>query len=252
MHKLSAVMITFNEELRIKKTLQSLAWCDEIIVVDSGSTDKTIEICKEFKNCKTFNHTFSGYGEQKRVAVEYSSNDWVLSVDGDEVVTMELKTEIQNILNKEHIAYSNFYIPITLVFLGKVFKYGNESKKLHLRLFNKKNGNFNDAKLHEKLDVSGASLKLTGALLHNSYKNIHHYFEKFNSYTDTGAKIMVKNKRKVSRAVIMIKFPFAFFKIYILNLNFLNGYEGYIWSMFSAFYKIAKYAKFDELISNQE
>jgi glycosyltransferase involved in cell wall biosynthesis len=108
MHKLSVVLITFNEGARIKQTLESVAWCDEIIIVDSGSTDNTIAICKQFKNCKVFNQPFVGYGEQKKIAVGYSSNDWVLSIDADEIVTTELKDEIQKILQEEKISHSNF------------------------------------------------------------------------------------------------------------------------------------------------
>jgi hypothetical protein len=116
-------------------------------------------------------------------------------------------------------------------------------------MFDKKHGNFNSDKVHEKLAVTGTSKKLKGILLHNSYKNIHHYFEKLNSYTTAGAEIMLKKKRKVNKLFIMITFPFNFLKFYIVDLNILNGYAGFVWSMFSAFYKIVKYVKFNELLS---
>ena len=251
MHKLSIVLITHNEESRIKKTLEAAKWCDELIIVDSGSTDNTLEICKQFSNCKIYHHPFSGYGEQKKKAVDLSSNKWVLSIDSDEIISSELKNEIETILKKATIPQTHFYIPITLVFLGKIFSYGRMNKRNHLRFFNKEFGNFNANKVHEGLNITGDSSKLKGELLHYSYKNVHHYFEKFNSYTSTGAEVMIKKKRSVNKVLTMILFPFNFFKFYIIDLNFMNGYEGYVWSIFSAFYKIVKYVKYDELLTNK-
>src|SRR5210317_2112906 len=121
-NKISCVIITFNEEENISRTLNSVKWCDEIVVVDSGSVDKTIKISKEY-NCKIYPKEFNGYGEQKRYAVSLASNDWILNIDADEVVSDELSDEIINIFKDDEIKFNGFFLPRSLIFLGKHFKY---------------------------------------------------------------------------------------------------------------------------------
>lgn len=247
MHKISAVIITYNEAQRIRNTLDSLFWCDEIIVLDSCSTDNTVAICNEYPKCKVSTQPFLGYGPQKSFAIDLATNDWILSIDADEVVTPELKIEIQRILSTENILFTGFHVPITHVFLNKVFRFGREYKHYHLRMFNKQFGNFNLDKVHERLDVKGSKAKLKNHMLHYSYVNIHHYFEKFNSYTSISADLMHKKKKKKSRLTVYFKFPFSFFKYYILDLNILNGYAGFVWSLFSALYKVVRSVKYFEI-----
>jgi glycosyltransferase involved in cell wall biosynthesis len=160
MHKISVVIITFNEENRIRPTLESIKWSDEIIIIDSNSTDRTIDICEEYKNCKVYVQPFLGYGAQKKFAVEKASYDWIFSLDADEVVTNTLRDEIIAILSLPIIATDGFYVPITLVFMNRVFNYGSENKFPHLRLFNKNKGDFNTLKLHESVKVEGTLTKL--------------------------------------------------------------------------------------------
>ena len=250
MTKISAVIITFNEEQRIVNTLESVKWCDEIIVVDSCSTDKTVEICKQYSNCKVFIQPFLGYGSQKKYAIDLASNNWVINIDADEVLTNELSKEIQNILAKDEIVFTGFHVPITHVFLGKIFKFGREYKHYHLRMFNKNFGNFNADKVHERLVVDGIKAKLNEQLLHYSYASIHHYFEKFNEYTTIAAQHMLKRNKKASKFGVFLKFPFSFFKYYFLDLNFMNGYAGFVWSLFSAYYKVVRVVKYLEMKGN--
>lgn len=240
---ISCVIITLNEEENIRKTLEAVSWCDEIIVVDSGSEDKTIDICKEF-DCKIFNREFKGYGGQKSYAVSLAKNNWILNIDADEVVSVNLKNEIESIFSKDEINYNGFCLPRSLVFLGKRFKYGRESKEYHLRLFNRKFGNFNSNKIHEKVELNGSTVKLKGILYHYSYSSIDQYFEKFNSYTTKSAQILFdagKNGR--SAAVIIFGFPIYFFKNYFVYRNFLNGTQGFLWAFFSSLYPVIKYFK---------
>ena len=246
MHKLSIVIITYNEEARIRKTLESIKWCDEIIIVDSGSLDKTVEICKEYSNCKVYHQSFLGYGPQKRFAIEKASYDWVLSIDADEVLTDNLSKEIVSILKTTKIEASGFNVPITMIFMNKVFKYGNENRTMHLRFFNKHTGNFSTQKLHEKLHVSGTVLNLKNEILHYSYTNIFHYFEKFNAYTEIYKNEALKKNKKVGFLKPVLRFPLEFVKLYFIKRNFLNGYPGFVWSVFSAFYVFVKYSKIYE------
>lgn len=242
MHKVSCVIITFNEEANIRRCIEALTWCDEIIVVDSGSTDHTLEICKSF-HCKIHFKDFNGFGEQKRFAVSLAINNWVLNIDADEVISDKLKEEIISELSKTEIEFSGFYLPRSLYFLGRRFKYGRESKEFYLRLFNKNHGNFSEDKVHEKVLVDDKTKSLKGELLHYSYTSLHQYFEKFNNYTSSAAQSFFNKGKKRSLVITIIGFPFYFLKNYFLNGNVLNGKQGFLWALFSSFYPIVKYAK---------
>ncbi|MBK7212407.1 MAG: glycosyltransferase family 2 protein [Bacteroidales bacterium] len=246
MNKLSVTIIALNEEERIRVALESVRWADEIIVVDSGSTDNTLGICKEYPNCKTFVQPFLGYGMQKRLAVEKASNDWILSLDADEVVTEGLQKEIISVLSSENITTAGYLVPITLIFMQKVFKYGCEHKQRHLRFFNRNRGNFNTLKIHEGVILDGAIGKLRNEILHNSFIDIHEYFQKFNDYTTICRDESLKKGKHFSKTKNIIRFPFEFIKQYFIRLNFLNGYPGFVWSLFSALYIFVKHAKLYE------
>ena len=138
---ISVVIITFNSEYALEKVLEAVKWANEIIIVDSGSTDKTLEIANKFGINPIFKK-FEGFGPQKSFACSLAKNNWVLSIDDDEVVTESLRKEIDNI-DLTNTNFSGFKLPISLVFLGKILKYGGEYKKLHLRFFNKNKGNWN-------------------------------------------------------------------------------------------------------------
>ena len=242
-NKISCVIITFNEEENIRRTLNSVKWCDEIVIVDSGSIDKTIEICEEY-NCSIYKKEFNGYGEQKRYAVSAAVNDWILNIDADEVISDELCDEIKNIFKDDEIKFNGFFLPRSLIFLGKHFKYGRESKEYYLRLFNKKYGNFSSDKVHEKVELEGDTKKLNGMLHHYSYTDIEQYFNKFNSYTTKAAQgLFDSGKRGRSVPVIVLGFPIYFFKNYFINRNFLNGTQGFLWALFSSLYPVIKYFK---------
>jgi len=241
--KTSCIIITLNEEDNLHRSLNAVNWCDEIIVVDSGSEDKTIDICEEY-DCKVYQKDFNGYGEQKRYAVSLANNDWVLNIDADEVVSDNLKNEIENIFDNEEIKYIGFALPRSLIFLGKKFKYGKESKEFYIRLFNKNFGDFSRDTVHEKVELNGELKKLKGELLHYSYLNIEQYFKKFNSYTTKAATALYdEGKKGRSPVTIVLSFPIYFFKNYFVNRNFLNGIPGFLWALFSSLYPIIKYFK---------
>ena len=242
MSKISCVIITYNEEENIRRCLEALRWCDEIVIADSGSTDETIKICNEF-GCKIFNKEFNGFGEFKQFAVSKAANNWVLSIDSDEVVTEELKNEIISELGNDNIEPAGFYIPRSLFFLGKRFKFGKESKEYYLRLFNKNFGSFTQDRVHEKVLVEGKTSHLKSPMLHYSYNSLHQYFEKFNKYTTQAAEQLFEKGKKRSLILTIISFPVYFFKNYFLNRNFLNGWQGFLWALFSSWYPVVKYAK---------
>lgn len=247
-HNISAVIITLNNEDTLEATLRALSWCDEIVVVDSGSTDATKAICLKY-SCQFSHHPFDGYGAQKQHAVSLAKHDWILSIDSDEVISEALQEEIISILAEDHIRYSGFSIIISLVFMGKLFRFGKEANLSHLRLYNRNSGGFNDDKLHEKIILHGEVKKLKNVVIHYSYKDLTHYYEKFNRFTSYAAIDALRKKKKVSQFKILIKFPAAFLIAYFVQLNFMNGFPGLIWSINTALYNLVKYLKLYEKIN---
>lgn len=246
--KVSAVIITLNSGQTLEKTLRSLNWCDEIIVVDSGSSDNTQEICLRY-NCRFYHHPFNGYGEQKQYATGLASNDWILSIDSDEVITRPLQEEIIRNLSAGDVACAGFMLPISLVFMGKEFRYGKEASMLHLRLYNRRFGGFNDNKLHEKIILNGEIKRLKNIILHNSYRDLAHYYEKFNKFTSFATQDAIRRNKRTGKWQILFKLPATFVVIYFVQLNFLNGFPGFVWSVNSAFYSFVKYLKLYEQLN---
>jgi glycosyltransferase involved in cell wall biosynthesis len=243
MKLLSTVIITCNEENNLRKSLPKLSWCNEIIIVDSGSTDNTLEVCKQF-GCRIYTRPFNGYGAQKQFAVSLASNQWVLCLDADEVLSDALVEEIKEEMKSPSAA--GYLIPMTFVFMGKEFRYGKESWRYFLRLFNKELGNFDDRKVHEKIRVEGELKKFRNNIFHYSYRSITHYFNKFNKYSSYGAEIAYHQGETRSLLMVILAIPLNFIKYYIIELNILNGTSGFYWSAFNAFYHFVKYIKIRE------
>ena len=243
---LSVIIIVYNEARIIEECLKKLYWAEEIIVIDSGSTDSTVAICEKY-NAKVIFNKFVDYGTQKNFAVAQTSHDWILSLDADEVLSDELIGEIKNQFELNRTEFSGYYINCRHVFLGRVFKYGNESSRSVLRLFNKKRGQFNNNSVHESVHVNGRTHHLKNVYLHYTSDSLNGYINKLNKYTQLYAENKFKKNKKYSLFEIIIKTKFEFIKKYFLELNFLNGKEGFYWSYFSAFYTAVKCIKTNEL-----
>ena len=246
LRKVSAVIITFNEELVISETLSRLWWCDEIIIIDSGSTDRTVHICLEH-GCIVFNQELSGFGEQKKYGVSHAKNDWILCIDADELLSEPLIEEIQNELSKTECSFAAFEIPLTLVFMQRVFRYGKESRSHKIRLFDKTKGNWDGALVHETVLVNGESKRLENKILHYSYTSYSQFLKKIDLYSGLSAKKMLSKKHCKNKAVIALGIPFNFFKYYLIDRNFLNGYQGFAWAVLNSIYHFVKYLKVEEL-----
>lgn len=249
---ISAVLITKNEEMIIEKCLLSLRWCNEIIIVDSCSTDNTKVISQKFgEKVKFHEQPFLGYGKQKQFAVSKASYDWILSIDADEVITESLATEISNLIqyNQNPHESTAWKIPRTLVFMGKKLNFSGESKRPVLRLFNRKYFNFNDAIVHEEVIGTGNILCLQHEMLHFSYKNWSDYIQKLNGYTDQMA-IKLKNNGSSKKPLPALRFISTFIKIYFLKFGFLDGKAGFTWAISSSFANMLKYLKFDDLLTS--
>lgn len=242
--KLSVFIITYNEERILDKCLNKLSWVDEIVVVDSGSTDATLDICKKYR-VKVFHKDFEGFGAQKQFALEKTAHDWVLSLDADEILSDELIAEIQETL-ADSSEVSGYYMKRKHVFLGKVFDYGHESKQYILRLFKKSQGKFDGQKVHESILITGPTAKLKNNFLHFTTRSLDSYIQKLSKYAAIYAEGKYLKNKKYSVVGIFIKVKFEFFKKYIIELNFLNGKEGFYWSYLAAYYAGLKYIKTNE------
>lgn len=243
---ISAVLITRNAERLLRQVLAALNWCDEILVVDSGSSDGTLGIARD-AGALVLPHEFEGYGPQKAWAVKQAKHDWVLVVDGDEIVTPELRREIEQRLARDGGAYSGYEIPISLVFLGRLMRHGGEYRMRHLRLYDRRRGNYNQNRVHERVELQGQVGRLEEHMLHDSYGSITAYFEKFNDYTTAGALDLHARGKTVGAATVVLRFPTTFIRQYFVRGHILNGYPGLVWSLFSAMYPVVKYAKLREL-----
>ena len=247
MPELSVVIITFNEEQNIVRCLDSVKEvAKEIVVVDSFSSDKTTEICKSY-GCRIFMREFKGYADQKQYAVNLASNDWVLSLDADEVVSNELSFEIQTLFQNDTIPESGFSIPRSLFYMGRILKHSGVGNEFHLRLFNRQKGGLTQVMVHEAIEVNGSVGTLHGKLIHYSYSSISQHIQKTNIYTSLAAEGYKKRGKAYSKCWVSLKFPVNFFVFYIIRGGILDGYPGFIWSFMAAFSGSMKVAKTIEL-----
>ncbi len=250
MPNLSAVVITRNEEANIERCLRSLRVADEIIVVDSGSTDRTVAMAESL-GARVYTKLWTGYGPAKKEGVGRASGKWIISLDADEELSPELAEEIDGIIQREN-EYDGYYIKRKTNFLGRWIYHCGWYPDYLLRLFKKANGDFNDSVVHEKVVLNGTAGYLKGEILHYSYKSIEQYFEKFNNYTTMGAEEAYKSGKSAEWYHIAFKPPVAFIKYYIMKLGFLDGLEGFIISVLSAAAVMVKYAKLKEIIRQEE
>ena len=246
----SAVLITYNEEAIIGETLSRLWWCDEIVIIDSGSSDKTVEICRE-NGCDVYTRKFTGFGEQKRFGVSKAKNNWILCLDADEVLTDPLIDEIRNELSQPLLSFDAFTMPRNLVFMNRIFRHGKESGSSIIRLFNRTRGNWTNEVVHEKVEVTGAVKALSGKILHYSYHDYSQFLSKINLYSSLGARKMADRNRSKNKIVVALALPFNFFRYYIIDRNFMNGYRGFAWAVLNTCYHFLKYLKLDEIKQKQ-
>lgn len=243
MTPLSAFITTFNNERTLAACLESVKWADEIVVLDSYSTDNTEKIARNY-GCKFFQHEFLGYGPQKQMALEHTTNQWVLLLDADEVLSPESQAEIRALLEKGPIAAG-----YTLPRQEQIFwKMSSPKVRMNhfLRLFDKTKGHVTDMPIHAAPEVNGPVLKLQHAFYHFGETSLHVKVDKINHYS-TG---LVKDKQAKGRHAnpwIMVFYPPLFFiRSYIFKRGFMNGWAGFIGSVTLSFYAFLKYAKLYE------
>jgi glycosyltransferase involved in cell wall biosynthesis len=241
---LSVVLITKNEEANLARTLASvMALADEIIIVDSGSTDRTLEIARTSgSKVKIFEEEWKGFARQKNAAIARATGDWILSLDADEEVSPLLRQEIlQSIQTPEKKAYS---IPRKNFFLGRWIRRGGFYPDRKLRLMLRDLAKFEDRAVHEDMKFSGEPGALDGALLHHAYPTLSSYIEHMNRYSSLGAEMAVAGGRRSFSVFNIVVRPWATFLYnYFLRLGFLDGREGLLLHLYHAVYVSWKYAK---------
>lgn len=241
MEKISAVLITHNEEHNIAAALESLKWVDEIVIVDAHSQDKTTEIARQYTD-KLYFHPWNGYVEQKNFALNKASHEWVLSLDADERVSPELREEIET-LRKEGFKCDGYYVPRKARYLGRWIKHCGWCPNYQMRLFQRRNARWVGGSVHERCQVKGSTCYLKNPLLHFTYKNIQDHIERMNLYSTLSAQDKIAEGKKVGLIEIIGAPIAAFIKTYIIRLGFLDGIPGLIISLIIAYYAFLKRAK---------
>jgi len=237
----SVVLVTKNEEKNIRDALQSIGNVSEIIVVDDFSTDKTLEICREFTG-KVFQIEWKGYAAQKQTAIDLAAGPWVFLLDADERFTQSLSEEVRRVVEQSG-EYSGFFVPRKNYFLGRWIRHGGWWPDYTLRLFRKDAARVEVRKVHEKVVVSGKTDFLDNPLEHFTYRTVSDYLKKMEIYSTLAAQEL-KDKGKKSGIVTMCSHSaFTFVKMYFFRLGFLDGIHGFVLAVLYGYYAFLKYLK---------
>ena len=241
MEKISVTIITKNEEKNIGRCLKSLQWVDEIIVVDTNSDDKTVEICKQYTD-HVFNENWHGYGKQKNICAAKAQNRWILNIDSDEVVTPELAEEIQKI-QKEGPKYPVYHLPRKNYFGDRWVRFGGWYPDRILRLYDKEKVSFSETQVHERLTPDENSGSFKCPLTHYSYRDHEDYIQRQDRYSTLYAQEKIVNGFRANWTHLYLRPSFSFFKNFIINQGFRDGYLGLFLAKNAANYTYQKYAK---------
>ncbi|MGB5105909.1 MAG: glycosyltransferase family 2 protein [Candidatus Zixiibacteriota bacterium] len=244
MGRLSVIIITKNEELNLRRCLDSIRFADEIIINDTGSSDQTIAIACEYK-CRVLENDFAGFGRAKQQALEAATCEWVLSIDADEVIDAELAESIRKAIDSKSANGCRFRRKSQ--FLGRWIMHSGWYPGYVMRLFRRECGRFNDNRVHESVILSGKAARIEGHMLHYTYPFSSLYIEKMNRYTSLYAEQMTQNGKRFSFWKLLVKPPIYFFKIYIIKQGFRDGLAGLILAVFSTFDVFARHVKLWEL-----
>jgi glycosyltransferase involved in cell wall biosynthesis len=243
---LSVAIVTLNEEETLARTLASVAWAEEILIVDSGSTDRTAEIARSF-GARVIEREWPGFATQKNFAIEQCSGTWVLSLDADEELTPDLQQEIRALLSTNP-KQDAFYLKRRNYFLGRWIRHGGFYPDPKLRLFKCGEAKFAERAVHETIAFDGEVGTLKFDMLHHSYPTLSYYIEHMNRYSSLGAEILVSRGRAgrslIGFVVNVWLVPMQVFQWnYIFRLGFLDGREGLLLHLYHAVYTSWKYAK---------
>ncbi len=243
---ISVIMLCKNNQEYIRETLEALSKFNEVVLVDTGSDDRTLEIASRFANVKIYKKKMEGFGTVRNAGAKLAKNDWILAIDADEVVSNRLADEIFSLnLDKTKV----YKIPFKSFYNGKWIRGCGWHPESHVRLYNKKTTKFSNLKVHEAVLTERLEIiKLKNYINHTSYRNTHDFLKKMQNYSELFALQNV-GKKKSSFLKALIHGSFAFFKSYLLKRGFLMGKEGFIISAYNAntaFYKYLKLSEYND------
>ena len=240
--KISATVITFNEEHNIATALESLFWADEIIVVDSESTDRTVEIARQFTD-RIFVRPWPGYSAQKTFAAEQAQYDWVFNLDADERISKELAQEIEELKRSSEPDAAGFEMPRLTYYLGRWIKHSGWYPDYKIRLYNRNAGRWRGDFVHESVEIKGKVARLTGDILHYTVRNASDHHLRIDRYTTLAAKESLQKGKQSSAASLLLSPIATFIRTYIFKRGFLDGIPGLAIAFFAAHYVFLKNLK---------
>lgn len=240
--KISACLITFNEENNIAKAIDSVMWADEILIVDSGSTDKTVEIA-EAKGVKVISQAWLGFSLQKQFAVDNASNNWIFSLDADERVSDKLRDEILSLQKLPETDLADGYrIPRLSFYMDRPIKHGGWYPDWQIRFFNREKAEWKKALVHESVEVTGKPQNLSGDILHYSVENAAYHHKMIGErYAPLAAEQMFMNGRRTSKFKLATVGLTTFIRNYFLKLGILDGIPGFCIAWFAAHHSFLKH-----------
>ncbi len=236
---ISALAITYNEEEHIERFIKSLSFVDELIIVDSNSTDQTVTIAKQL-NAKVFTRDFDDFSSQKNFALQKASHEWVVFFDLDEIISKDLADEIQSKI-KTSKNVSAFKVKRNFYFMGRRMKYSGFQNDAVVRVFKKSDCSFGTSLVHETLDVNGTTETLKNKSDHYTYKNFDDYNEKLTRYSKLQAENLYNSNKRPSFYHFLIRPFWRFFHQYFIKLGVLDGKEGFILAYINAFSVFKRY-----------
>ncbi len=238
---ISLVIITFNEEQNIERCIKSVPWCDDIVVVDSQSTDRTVEIAKNL-GARVFVEPWRGYGPQKNRATGLAKNDWVVFLDADEALSPELATEIKKLFLSKALDCDAYEFPRLSIHLGREIRHGGWYPDRQKRFFNKTRCQWSEVSIHEEL-VAHKVGRINARMFHWPFKNLAHQIQKNNHYSTLQAEKLFKEGKRFSWFKFIFKPKFKFLECYILKQGFRDGMAGLIIALGAAYSVHLKWAK---------
>jgi glycosyltransferase involved in cell wall biosynthesis len=238
---LSVAIITHNEENTIEEALKSVQWADEIVVLDSFSTDSTVEKCREYTS-KVHTSEWLGFSEQKNRAVSLTSQPWVLVLDADERVTEDLRNEIISLFRESSLK-DGYYVPRKNHFGKKWIRHGGWWPDYTLRLFRREKGGFEKREVHESVKVNGTTGHLKNPLIHYTYRDIDDYLLRMQTYSTLAAKELLRQGRRAGLLDVIFRPPATFLRMLFLQLGILDGIYGILLAWLYAVYTYKKYLK---------
>ncbi len=239
--KISATLIACNEERKIARAIESLRCCNEIVVIDSGSTDRTIEIAKNL-GARVVESPWPGYSKQKNLAAAQASNDWILSLDADETVSEALEGEIWQ-LRKNGPIFDAYTMPRMAQYLGRWILHSGWYPDRKVRLYDRRKAEWVGDFVHESVHVKGTVGHLSSAILHYTCDSLSEHLKTIDHYTTLAAQELVARKHRVTWGDLVLDPAWTFVRTYVFQRGFLDGFEGLAIAYMAATYSFLKYAK---------